>query len=164
MRFEVIVDGGSQRKISIERIEGGKFRVGEEERAVAVEVIEEGIYSLIVDGQSYEVTVRQEKKGYLVEIGAHTIPVKIEDPFKARSAIGKGAFEGEAAISSPMPGRVVGLKVELGQSVKEGEGVVLVEAMKMENELHAPKDGKVKSILIKVGDAVEGGQDLVVIE
>ena len=59
---------------------------------------------------------------------------------------------------------LVGLKVQAGQAVKEGEGVVLAEAMKMENELHAPKDGKVKSILVKVGDAVEGGQDLVVIE
>jgi biotin carboxyl carrier protein len=63
-----------------------------------------------------------------------------------------------------MPGRVVGIKVEVGRAVKEGEGVVLVEAMKMENELHSPKDGRVKSILVKVGDAVEGGQDLVIIE
>jgi biotin carboxyl carrier protein len=127
-------------------------------------VIEDGVYSLIVDGHSHEVAVREDKKGFTIEIGAHAIPVKLEDPFKAKSASGKGGLEGEAVIASPMPGRVVGLKVDVGQTVKEGDGVVLVEAMKMENELHAPKEGKVKSILVKVGDAVEGGQDLVVIE
>ncbi len=164
MKFTALVDGGGANRISIEKIEDGKFRVGEKEREVSVEVIEDGVYSLIVDGQSYEVAVREDKKGFVIEMGAHVIPVKLEDPFKAKSAPGKGAVEGEAVISSPMPGRVVGLKVEAGQSVKEGEGVVLVEAMKMENELHAPKDGKVKSILVKVGDAVEGGQDLLIIE
>ncbi|HSA59009.1 MAG TPA: biotin/lipoyl-containing protein [bacterium] len=162
MRFNAVIGGAE--KIPVEKIEDGRFRVGEKEREVSVEVIEEGVYSLIVDGQSYEVAVREDKKGMTVEIGAHAIPVKLEDPFQARSASGKGALEGEAVISSPMPGRVVGLKVEAGQAVKEGDGVVLVEAMKMENELHAPKDGKIKSILVKVGEAVEGGQDLVVIE
>jgi biotin carboxyl carrier protein len=159
-----LVDGGSNRRIEIEKIEDGKFLVDGKERVVSVEVIEDGVYSLIVDGKSHEVSVREEKKRFVVDIGAHSIPVKLEDPFKAKSASGKGGVEGEAVITSPMPGRVVGLKVEAGQLVKEGEGVVLVEAMKMENELHSPKDGKVKSILVKVGAAVEGGQDLVVIE
>jgi biotin carboxyl carrier protein len=161
MRFQALV---GDNRILVEKIGDGRFRIGNRESDVSVEVIEEGVYSLIVDGRSYEAAVREEKKGFVVEIGAHSIPVKIEDPFKAKSASGKGGVEGEAVISSPMPGRVVGLKVDVGQAVKEGAGVVLVEAMKMENELHSPKDGKVKSILVKVGDAVEGGQDLVVIE
>jgi biotin carboxyl carrier protein len=164
VKFIALVDGGSNRRIEIEKIEDGKFRIDGKEREVSVEVLEDGVYSLIVDGQSYEAAVRQEKKGFVVDIGAHTIPVKLEDPFKAKTAGAKGGVEGEAVIASPMPGRVVGLKMTVGQAVKEGEGVVLVEAMKMENELHSPKDGKIKSILVKVGDAVEGGQDLVVIE
>lgn len=164
MKFTAIVDGGSNRRVSVEKIEDGKFRIDDKEREVSVEVIEDGVYSLIVDGQSYEVAVREEKKGFVIDIGAHSIPVKLEDPFKAKTSSGKGGVEGEAVIASPMPGRVVGVKVTVGQVVKEGEGVVLVEAMKMENELHAPKDGKVKSILVKVGEAVEGGQDLLVIE
>jgi biotin carboxyl carrier protein len=164
MKYTALVDGGSNRRIAIEKIEDEKFRIDDKEREVLIEVIEEGVYSLIVDGQSYEAAVREEKKGFVIDIGAHSIPVKLEDPFKAKTASGKGGVEGEVVIASPMPGRVVGLKVEVGQAVKEGEGVVLVEAMKMENELHSPKDGKIKSILIKVGDAVEGGQDLVIIE
>ena len=164
MKFVALVDGGSHRRIEIEKIEDGKFRIDGKECEVSVEVIEDGVYSLIVDGRSYEAAVRDEKKGFVVDIGAHSIPVKLEDPFRPKSASSKGGVEGEAVIASPMPGRVVGIKVEVGQVVKEGEGVILVEAMKMENELHSPKDGKIKSILVKVGDTVEAGQDLVVIE
>lgn len=161
MKFDAIVGAG--KKISVERLDDRRYLVGDRERNVDVEVIEPGVYSLIVDGESYEVSVREEKKGFVVEVGPHAIPVKLQDPSQSQSA-GSAGVEGEATVTSPMPGRVVGIKVEIGQAVKEGEGVVLVEAMKMENELHAPKDGKVKQIAVKVGDAVEAGQDLVVIE
>jgi biotin carboxyl carrier protein len=164
MKTVALVDGGSNRRIAVEKIGDGKFRLDDKECEVSIVVIEDGVYSILVDGRSYEAAVREEKKGFVVDIGAHSIPVKLEDPFKAKSASGKAGVEGEAVISSPMPGRIVGVKVEVGQAVREGEGVVLVEAMKMENELHSPKDGKIKSVLVKVGEAVEGGQDLVVIE
>jgi biotin carboxyl carrier protein len=160
MKYDILI--GTE-KITIEEADGG-FLVNGVKKEVNVEVLEPGVYSLIVDGRSYEVAVRDEKKGFSVEFESHLIPVKIEDPFKPKGAAGVAAGEGEAVITSPMPGRIVGIKVELGQMVKEGDGVILVEAMKMENELHALKSGKVAKIEVKVGDAVEAGQDLVTIE
>lgn len=163
MRFEAVV-GADKKRVRVERLEEGLFQVGDSERRVDAAVLEPGVYSFIVDGQSYEVSVRDEKKGFAVEIGAHLIPVRLEDPLRKENAQAAAATEGEAVIASPMPGRVVGIKLNVGQEVKEGEGVIVVEAMKMENELHAPKAGKVTKIAVKVGDAVEAGQDLVTIE
>ncbi len=163
MKFEAVV-GSAGRRVAVERLDDKRFLVGDKERTVGVEVLENGIYSLIIDGCSYEVSVREERKGVLVEIGAHAIPVQLQDPSQA---VGEGVGEiakGEAVIASPMPGRIVGIKVAEGETVQEGRGVILVEAMKMENELHAPKTGKVMKIAVKVGDAVEAGQELVVIE
>ena len=163
MRFEAVV-GADKKRVRVERLEEGLFRVGDFERRVDAAVLEPGVYSLIVDGQSYEVSVRDEKKGFTVEIGAHLIPIRLEDPLQRRGEVLSPQQEGEAVIASPMPGRVVGIKLNVGQEVKEGEGIIVVEAMKMENELHAPKSGKVTKITVKVGDAVEAGQDLVTIE
>ncbi len=162
MKFEAHV-GSGKTSISVERIDEKKFRLGGVERQVEIQVLDPGVYSLIVDGHSYEAAVREEKKGFVVEIGAHAIPVRLDDPTQARSGA-KEAVDGEVVIESPMPGRVIAIKVELGATVQEGEGIVVVEAMKMENELHSPKNGKIKKITVKVGDAVEAGQELVVIE
>ena len=133
--------------------------------------LESGALSLLVDGRSYEVVVRCEtkagrsgKESYLVEIAGHLIPVRFAEPGKSGAGVQAEVEEGAGSIESPMPGRVVGIKVSVGQEVKMGEGIVLVEAMKMENELTAPKSGKVKEIKVKVGEAVEGGQLLLVIE
>ncbi len=166
MKFQVSVAAGVE-PVSIERVDDTHYRINDKVCEISVDIIQSdgqaGIYSILCDGRSYEIAVREEKKGFVVELDQHLFPVKIQDPFAAKGRAGKSA-EGEAALSSPMPGRVVGLKVAVGQSVKEGEGIVLVEAMKMENELAAPKDGKVKAILVQVGETVENGQDLVVIE
>ena len=165
MKYQALLGAGaSPKKLEVEQLPDGKIRIGDKILSVHVEVLDPGIYSLIIDGASYEVSVRDEKKGFMVEVGPHLIPVRLEDPFKSQSAQGKDTIEGEVVIGSPMPGRVVGLQVTVGQEVQEGEGVVLVEAMKMENELHTPKTGKVTKILVKIGDTVEAGQDLVVIE
>ncbi len=160
MKFNAVVGESS---FEIEKIKDDVFRINGKEVAIDLLLISPGLYSLIVDGQSHEVFVRDEKKGFTVEVGGHLIPVRLQDPFAGKG--GKGdAIEGEAVIQSPMPGRVVNLKVAEGDPVAEGQGIVVVEAMKMENELQSPKTGKVKKLLVQVGQAVEAGQDLVVVE
>ncbi len=161
MKFEAVIEN---RRVEVVDLGEGVFQVNGKKCHVDVCVLESGLYSLIIDGASYEVAVRDEKRNSVVEVGAHLIPVKLEDPFTSKSTKGKDAIEGAVTLASPMPGRVVSIKVEVGSDVKEGAGVIVVEAMKMENELHAPKTGKIKSVHVKVGDAVESGQDLVVIE
>ena len=71
---------------------------------------------------------------------------------------------GVASIDSPMPGKVIKILAKEGEEVKRGQGVIVVEAMKMENELKAPKDGVIKEIKVKEGDAVEAGARLALIE
>ena len=73
-------------------------------------------------------------------------------------------MEGPAVISSPMPGKVVAVLVEEGQEVEEGQGLVVVEAMKMENELQSPRAGVVKGLSAEEGVAVDGGASLCTIE
>lgn len=160
MKYQAVI--GAQ-KLEVET-SGNAFLVDGKERAVDVAVLPSGVYSLIVDGRSYEVLVRDEKKGMAIEIVAHLFLVRLEDPSQRRNEAASPQHEGEAVIESPMPGRVVAIKVQAGQNVREGEGIIVVEAMKMENELTAPKAGKVVKVSVKVGDAVEAGQELVVIE
>lgn len=164
MRFRAVIDSGRSKSLEIEQLEGGKFRVEGVERQVDIVVAERGVYSFLIDGASYEVSVRDEKGRFVVEVAGHLILVRLEDPLKRKVEGTSAHQEGEAVISSPMPGRVVGIKAQVGQPVKAGEGVILIEAMKMENDLHSPKTGTVKTISVKVGEAVEAGQELVVIE
>ena len=164
MKYQVSVGTAPAASIvNIERVDDTHYRIGEDVHEVSIDLISDGVYSILCDGRSYEIAVREEKKNFVVEMGKHLFPVKIQDPFAAKGKSG-GSAEGENVVDSPMPGRVVGIKVAVGQAVKEGEGIILVEAMKMENELGSPKDGKIKSILVKVGGTVESGQDLIVIE
>lgn len=157
---------GSRRRVTVESAGEGVFLIDGEKREVSVEVLEDGVYSLLVDGRAFDVAVREDKTGFLVEIDAETISVTCDEPDAGeggRSSKERESPQGDAVVTSPMPGRVVSLKVAEGQVVKEGEPVVAVEAMKMENELQAPINGVVKSILVKAGDSVDAGQALMVI-
>ncbi|MBI4374256.1 MAG: hypothetical protein HY542_05205 [Deltaproteobacteria bacterium] len=115
---------------------------------------------MLVDGNSYEVFVREKNGAYQVDLKGHLIEIQpVDQPqgvTPVPSKIGK--------VVSPMPGRVIGIKIAEGDVVGLGDGLIVVEAMKMENELTSPKAGKVVKILVKVGQTVESGQELVVIE
>ncbi|MDO8461472.1 MAG: biotin/lipoyl-containing protein [Deltaproteobacteria bacterium] len=129
--------------------------------SIDYKVLGPGHYSLLVDGKSYEVFVRKEGDGFVVEVDGYLIPVGSE---RAKGGSSFRVVSGKEVVVSPMPGRVVGIKVKVGDTVKPGEGILVVEAMKMENELHATKGGTVRELLVKVGQTVEAGQKLVVVE
>lgn len=76
----------------------------------------------------------------------------------------KAERSGASAVKSPLPGTVMGFTVNVGDTVKSGDTVCILEAMKMENDIHSTKDGVVKEILVRVGDAVPEGGDLMIIE
>src|SRR3989338_8525020 len=106
---------------------------------------------------------------YFGKIGKEEMTVEVED-MKSRArklASGggeKGVHVGEAILEAQMPGKIVSVKVKVGDEVVLGQGVVVVEAMKMENEMTSPKDGVVKLVAVKEGQSVESGTKLVVIE
>jgi biotin carboxyl carrier protein len=101
-----------------------------------------------------------------VTVAGETFPVEVADArVEAAPALaGPARPAGPVAVRAPMPGRVVKLLVRAGEEVKAGRGVVVVEAMKMENEIKAPRDGKVRALHVAEGAAVEAGEELAVLD
>ena len=116
-------------------------------------------YTITVNGVAYDVTV-EEKNG-----GVVSAPKAVEKSAPAAaapvaSAPQAAAKEGNVAVSAPMPGKILAVKAKEGDSVKAGDVLLVLEAMKMENDIVAPQDGLVASINVKVGDSVESGAKL----
>jgi len=99
-----------------------------------------------------------------VTIGPSVYPVRLTDPLRQGTDRVESERGGRAEVRSVMPGRVVTLLVQPGDAVRAGQGVVVVEAMKMENTIGASRDGRVADIRVRAGEAVEAGTTLVVIE
>ena len=123
-------------------------------------------YSLLYQGRSYTIGLATQGEKLQASWQGETAVLKLIDEKKMRRKGGSsaaGSIE-SGDVVSPMPGRVVKVHVTPGQKVAAGDGIVVVEAMKMENEFKSPKDGVIKDVRVKVGDSVEGGTILVVVE
>ena len=121
------------------------------------------VYSLIVDGKSHESYVAQVDDIWQVLMRGRLYPVTVEDERekRLRAAAGGGVAEtGEFHLKAPMPGLVVTIPVAEGQEVKKGQVLLILESMKMQNELKSPRDGKVNRIKVKAGESVEQRQTL----
>ena len=159
--------GGTTRNVELEQNETGSVTVQLDDKTVQLDArrVEPDVWSLIIDGESYEATVQPLKDKLRVTLRGASWEIDVYDPRRQRSAASSSAaVEGTQVISSPMPGRVVCIEVAVGDKVEAGQGIVIVEAMKMENELTAEGPGTVKEIQCEAGQAVEDGQTLVVIE
>jgi biotin carboxyl carrier protein len=126
------------------------------------------VYLLKNNGQIYEVRVAPGKTStdpFSVRVGPNEFDIRVVDPKRLRS-IGTDQEHGEglAEIKTAMPGKVVRILTEVGTEVTKGFGVIVVEAMKMQNEMKSPKDGVVKEIRVVEGSTVNAGEVLVVIE
>jgi biotin carboxyl carrier protein len=124
-------------------------------------VVEPGVLSLIVAGRQYRCTL----DGDAVVIGGHRFPFALDDPrsLRGRRGAGDGAA-GPRTVKAPMPGRIVRVLVSEGDEVAEQQGVIVIEAMKMQNELKAPRAGRVARIAVAVDATVGSGETLIVIE
>ena len=125
-----------------------------------------GVVHMIRDGVAWEMDVHRTDRGQdVVFYGTRYEVGVLDERRKALAALGGGGAAGGAGetISTSMPGRVVAVLVEVGDVVEPGQGVVVVEAMKMENELKATAPGVVSKLCAAAGDAVEGGAPLVVL-
>jgi acetyl/propionyl-CoA carboxylase alpha subunit len=121
------------------------------------------VYSLLVDGRSHVVRVTPAGDGLEVGIRGAVIPVEVKHPLeKMLQAVsgGRAAARGET-VTAPMPGVVVALRVKPGDTVTAGQAIVVVEAMKMQNELAVAHDGVVTDVLVAERAAVSAGQVLV---
>lgn len=129
---------------------------------------EPNIYLFKHEGKIYEVFVSPNKnadESLQVKVGTEDFEVKIIDPKKLRGKVaGSGLADGVVEIKTAMPGKVVKILLKKDAEVKAGEGVIIVEAMKMQNEIKSPKDGIIKEIRFNEGETVNAGDVLVIIE
>lgn len=125
------------------------------------------VYSLIVDGHSHESYIYQEEDNWQVLLRGRLYPVKVEDEREKRlraAAGGRVAETGEFHLRAPMPGLVVSIPVAEGQEVKKGQVILILESMKMQNELKSPRDGTIGRIRVRAGESVEQKQTLLSIQ
>lgn len=121
------------------------------------------VYSLLLDGQSYESYVYPSDEGWQVLLHGTLYPTTVEDEREKRlraAARGNIAEAGEFRLRAPMPGLIVAVLVNEEQPVEKGDVLVILESMKMQNELKAPRAGTVTRVRVRMGDSVEQKQVL----
>lgn len=121
-------------------------------------------YRITVNGTAYDVAVEELNAGTVPAAAPVAAPVAaapVAAPVAAAPAApAAGGTEGSVKIAAPMPGKILAVKANIGQAVKRGDVVMVLEAMKMENEITAPQDGTIAGIHVAVGDSVESGDTL----
>ena len=118
-------------------------------------------YRITVNGTSYDVSVEELSGGAVSAAPVASAPVAAPAPAAAPAAPAPAAGgAGSIKVSSPMPGKILAVKANVGDSVKKGQVILILEAMKMENEVVAPEDGTIASIDVTVGASVESGDTL----
>jgi len=126
-------------------------------------VSDQPVYSLLIDGKSYEAYVYPTEDSWQVILHGNQYAAEVEDERerRLRSAATRSAFAGdEFHLKAPMPGLVIMVAVDEGQEVQEGDMLVILESMKMQNELKSPRNGVISRVRIKAGDSVEQRQVL----
>ena len=123
-----------------------------------------GVYSILQDGRSYEVRTTETADGLQVRVNGRDYLAEVRDQRDAPPKSRTGGGEGRQKVTAAMPGKVIRVLVGEGDVVEAGQGLVVVEAMKMQNEMKSPKAGRVTHLAAKPGGAVMAGEVLVVIE
>jgi biotin carboxyl carrier protein len=126
----------------------------------------DGGYLVLLDGQVFDCHVETNRKENLtVSLHDCSYTVAISDPKRLRgSNDSSDQHHGSAEILAPMPGKIVRVLVEVGSQIEKGTGVIVVEAMKMQNEMKSPREGSVKAVNVKAGDTVNAGDVLAIVE
>ena len=169
MKYEVQLASLSEEKIRVIGLErdGSGWRVILDGQSIGVDAVEiaPNTLSILLEGQSFEITVTPFAEGKLrLQTGGQDFTAEVINP-RAWSGRRHGAVEAEGRqqILAPMPGKVVRLLVKEGDHVAAGQGLLVVEAMKMQNEIRSPKSGTVERVLAKEGQPVNAGDVLCVV-
>jgi pyruvate carboxylase subunit B len=147
--------------------DGYEVTIGEVVHRIDASVLGRGAYSLRFDGVQREVVVRASGEETLRVSGSSAAwEVEIADPLAHLAATtgGQGSRRRHRKVAAYMPGRVVAILAETGAQVTAGQGIIVLEAMKMQNEILAEADGTIKAIYVQTGQAVEGGDPLFELE
>jgi biotin carboxyl carrier protein len=165
MTYEVTINGRSHR-LELERADGlWQCRLdGREVRLDAV-LARRDVLSVLIDGKAYEIKREQTATDMHLWVGGERFAAELRDPKSLRGRKGGSADEhGAKKLLAPMPGKVVRVLVPEQTEVEAGQGIIVVEAMKMQNELKSPKKGVVQKVLAAEGAAVNAGDVLAIVE
>ena len=167
--YVALLDGGKREEmLRVDRVEPGVYEVTLRGATHRVDAFhhDHGTISLLVDAESYSVQLDERGNGMRVHLRDSVFPLEILDERRARMRRSPERLtaDGRVTLSARLPGKVVGILRGPGDAVREGEGVLLVEALGMENEVRSPKDGKVVEITIGVGQSIEGGATLAIVD
>jgi biotin carboxyl carrier protein len=166
MTYDVVVDGKTHQ---LELTRGEKTwhcKIDGQQIDVDAALTARDVLSVLVGGKAYEVKRERSLQGEVhVIIGSARYAVDVQDPrsLRTRRAVA-GSDAGPQKLKAPMPGKVVRILVQEKDEVRAGQGIVVMEAMKMQNEMKSPKDGRVQKILTAEGSAVNAGDTLAIIE
>ena len=162
MKFDVQI-AGKTRTVELQ-LDSDRWRISLDGVALDADAVEisPNIFSILLNGESYEVRLAAANDGKLtLQTRHHEFVAQVIDPRAWRGRRhGPVEAEGRQQIVAPMPGKVVRLLVKTGDKVEAGQGLLVVEAMKMQNEVRSPKTGTVERLLAKEGQAVYAGDIL----
>lgn len=163
MKYVTTID---DKDFEIEVVDERHIRIGDRLLEVDFESVSgQPVFSLILDGKSYESFVYQGEEDWDVLLRGRQYQAKVVDEREKRlkAAAGGAVEEGEFHLKAPMPGLVVAILIEEGQEVKKGQVMLILESMKMQNELKAPRDGVMGRVRVKAGESVEQRQALLTV-
>ncbi len=166
MKYEILIDGHPH-QLQLERVaQGYECTVDGEPFALDVVMTERDVLSIIHEGSQYEAKREYSLMGEThIIVGSERFTAEVRDPRSLRSRrAAAGGEAGPAKIIAPMPGKIVRVIAAEGDEVEAGQPLVVVEAMKMQNEIKATKKGKVTKIAVKEASAVNAGDLLVIVE
>ncbi len=165
MLYDILIDG-KPHKLEFTR-DGDRWLCrldGEQVEANAL-VTRPDVLSVVIDGKAYEVKRERTPTDTHYWVKNSRFAVEVQDPRSLRSRKAKsGSTEGPQKIIAPMPGKIVRILAAAGVAIEAGQGVIVVEAMKMQNEMKSPKAGAVKQVLVNEGATVNAGDVLAIIE
>jgi biotin carboxyl carrier protein len=166
MKYEIVING-ARRSVEFTPQTNGVSRVefSVDGRLVEADAIRisRGAYSILLGGRALEVTAEETSDGFLMRTNGREFKVEIADPRSWRRRRGAGIeLEGRQQLIAPMPGKIVRVLVAAGQQVTGGQGLLVIEAMKMQNEIRSPKSGTVEK-LAREGQTVNAGEILAIV-
>lgn len=164
MTYEVTIDGNNHR-LELNRADGGwSCRLDGRDVEVDAVLVRPDVLSLRVGRQVYEVKCERIAGGLQLWVGSARFAAEVRDPRSLRGRTRTADHSGARKLAASMPGKVVRLLAIEGAEVEAGAGVVVVEAMKMQNEIKSPKKGKIQKILVSEGTPVNAGDILAIVE
>lgn len=148
--------------------DNGRYRVTVGDRVwdVDARLTAQGIYSLVIDGVSWVVDVEDQTGACVVDVGGESYTIQVEERTRhiIRTRGGAGGGSGGQTVKAPLPGKITHVAVRAGEAVTAGQALVVIEAMKMENELKAGRSGRVTKLAVAKGARVEKGAVLLQID